>query len=118
MFIVLFLVPIPSQVDVTAPITQTVGQSLVLKCSVIAVRGITSRVDVVWSSNGLDLKTVEVNASSITSNSVEYTTYYTIVQLNETDNDRVYQCKAVINASPLVMADENITLNTTSKCSL
>ena len=109
------VVPVPSQVEVTAPIIQTVGQSLVLRCSVITVRGITSRVDTVWSSNGLDLETVEANVSSITNNSVEYTAYYTIVQLNETDDGRVYQCKVVINASPSVMTDDNITLNTISK---
>ena len=99
----------------TAPITQIVGQSLVLRCSVITIRGIASRVDTVWSSNGLDIKTVEADVSSITNNSVEYTAYYTIEQLNETDDGRVYQCKIVIDASPPVMADDNITLNTTSK---
>ena len=98
----------------TAPATQTVGQSLVLRCSVITVRGITSRVDTVWSSNGLDLETVEANVSSITNNSVEYIAYYTIVQLNETDDDGVYQCKVVINTSSLIMIDNNITLNITS----
>ena len=111
-------VPIPNQVDVTAPITQLVGQSLVLRCSVITVRGITSKVDVVWSSNGLDLETVEANISSIMNNSVEYTGHYAIVQLNETDDGRVYQCRAVINASPMVITyDVNITLNATSKYS-
>ena len=93
-----------------------VGQSLVLMCSAITVRGITSRVDIVWSSNGFDLKTVEANVSSKRNNSVEYTAYYTIVQLNETDDGRVYQCRAVINASPMVITyDVNITLNATSK---
>ena len=112
----MFLVPTPNQANVFALTTQLVGQSLVLRCSVIAVRGITSRVDIVWSSNGVDLETVEANVSSITNNSVEYTAYYTIVQLNETDDGRVYQCKAVINASPPVMTDDaNITLNATSK---
>ena len=109
-------VPIPYQVYVSAPAIQTVGQSLVLRCSVITVRGITSRVDTMWNSNGLDLETVEANVSSITNNSVEYTAYYTIVQLNETDDGRVYQCKVVINANPPVMTDDvNVTLKTTSK---
>ena len=81
----------------------------------ITVRGITSRVDIVWSSNGLDLKTVEVNVTSITNNSVEYTGYYTIEQLNETDDGRVFRCTVVIDASPPFMADDNITLNVTGK---
>ena len=108
-------VPVPNQVAITAPAIQTVGQSLTLRCSVITVRGITSRVDVAWSSNGVDLETVEANVSSITNNSVEYTAYYTIVQLNETDDGRVYQSKVVINASPPVMTENSVTLNTTSK---
>ena len=108
-------VPTPNQVDVTTPAAQTVGQSLVLKCSVITVRGITSRVDTVWRSNGLDLGTIEANVSSITNNSVEYTAYYTIVQLNETEDGRVYQCKMVINGISLIMIDGNIALNITSK---
>ena len=115
LYIYFFTVPIPNQVYITAPITQTVGQSLKLKCTVTAVRGITSRVNIVWNSNDLDLKTVETNVSLITNNSVEYTAYYTIVQLNETDDGRVYQCKVVIDASPPVMADDNVTLNVTSK---
>ena len=114
---VFLIVPVPNQVDVIVLTTQTVGQSLVLRCSVITVRGITSRVDVVWSSDDLDLETVEANVSSITNNSVEYTAYYTIVQLNETDDGRVYHCKVVINASPLVITENSIALNTTSKCS-
>ena len=109
-------VPIPNQVDMTAPAIQTVGQSLVLSCSVITVRGITSRVDIVWSSDGLDLEIVEANVSSVTNNSVEYTAYYTIVQLNETDDGRVYHCNVMINTNPPVMTDElNVTLITTSK---
>jgi len=36
---------------VVAPNIQTVGQSLTLECSVTAVRGITSRVDIVWKNN-------------------------------------------------------------------
>ena len=82
----------------------------------ITVRGITSRVDVVWSGHGLDLETVEANVSSTTNSSAEYTAYYTIVQLNETDDGRLYQCKVVINASPpLVTDDVNVTLNTISE---
>ena len=108
-------VPVPNQVSVTAVTSQTVGHQLTLKCSVTTVRGITSRVNTMWSSNGLDLETIEANISSITNDSVEYTAYYTIVQLNETDDSRVYQCKVEINGSLLVTANSNITLNTSSK---
>ena len=71
----------------------------------------------VWSSNGLSLETMEANVSSITNDSVEYTAYYTIVQLNETDDGRIYQCKVVIDSSLQVAASNNIVLHTTSKYS-
>ena len=86
-----------------------------LSCSVIAVRGIASQVDIVWSSDDSELETVAADVTSITNNSVEYTGYYSIEQLNETDDGRVLQCTVVIDASPPVMADDNITLHTTSK---
>ena len=100
------------------PVEQTVGQSLMLICHVIAVRGITSKVDIVWNSYGLDLKTIEANISLIANDSVEYTAYYTIAQLNETDDGRVYQCKVVIDSSPQVIANSSITLNAIGKCRL
>ena len=54
---VFFSVPIPT-VSVTALNTQTVGQSLTLQCEVTTVRGITSRVDIVWSSGGSILRRI------------------------------------------------------------
>ena len=44
---------------VTALNIQTVGQSLTLECTVTAVRGITSRVDIIWSRNGRELERIE-----------------------------------------------------------
>ena len=88
--------------------TQIVGQSVTLQCKVTTVRGITSRVDIVWSSN---------NVSSTTmSNSLVYTDYYNISQLSTTDNNRVIQCEGVINANTSVMARDSITLDVTGEC--
>ena len=108
------LVPIPF-VNVTAPNTQTVGQSLTLQCEVTTVRGITSRVDIVWSSNGTELNKTDDISSNMMDNSLVYTDSYTISQLNTTDDGRVIQCEVVINTSPLVMANDNITLDVTGK---
>ena len=92
--------------------TQTVSQSLTLKCSVTTVRGITSRVDIIWSSDGTELERMEgVNISSTTGNSVVYTDTYYISQLNTTDDGREYQCEVVINTSPPVMANDSVTLD-------
>ena len=109
------LVPIPF-VNVTAPNTQTVGQSLTLQCEVTTVRGITSRVDIVWSSNGAELNRTNSTLPMMMDNSLVYTDSYIISQLSTTDDGRVIQCEVVINTSPSVMADDSITLNVTGKC--
>ena len=91
--------------------TQTVGQSLTLQYEVTTVRGITSRVDIVWSSNGIVLRRINGTIATTMDNSLVYTDSYNISQLNTTDDGRVIQCEVVINASPPVMTTNNITLN-------
>ena len=108
------LVPTPF-VNVTALSNQTVGQSLTLQCEVTTVRGITSRVDIVWSSNGTELERTDGITPTIMDNSLVYTDSYTISQLSTTDDGRVIQCEVVIDVSPSVMADDNITLDVTGK---
>ena len=106
------LVPTPT-VSVTAPNNQTVGQSLTLQCEVTTVRGITSGVDIVWSSDGTALQRMNNVSSAMMSNSLVYTNSYTISQLNTTNDDRVIQCEVVINTSPPVMAGNSTTLDVT-----
>jgi len=94
----------------------TVGEQTSLTCSVTAVRGITSKVDIIWSSNGIEVERMEgVNVSSTTDNSVVYTVIYTISQLNTIDNGREYQCEVVINASPPVVANGSVILDMMGK---
>ena len=96
---------------------QTVGQSLTLGCSVTTVRGITSRVDIVWSSNGVELnRTEELTHSSKTNDSVLYTEFYTIPQLSTFDEGRNITCDVFINAISPVTANDSVTLNVTGKC--
>ena len=103
---------------VTAPDNQTVGQSLTLECSVTAVRGITSRVDIVWRRNGTEVvETMEgVNVSSTTDSSVIYTDTYMIMEVSTDDDGREYQCQVVINTSPPVMEDNSVTLDVMGEC--
>ena len=97
--------------SVTVPNTQTVGQSLTLQCEVTTVRGITSRVDIVWSSGGTVLQKMNNVSSTMMSNSLVYTNSYTISKLSTTDDGRVIQCEVLINTSPLVMANDTTTLD-------
>ena len=110
--LIFYIVSTPT-VSVTAPNTQTVGQSLTLQCEVTTVRGITSRVDIVWSSGDIMLQRMNDVSSTMMSNSLVYANSYAISQLNTTDDGRVIQCEGVINASPSVMASDDITLDVT-----
>ena len=95
---------------------QTVGQPLILQCSVTTIRDINSRVDFVWISNGTELERVEgVTGASSTNNLAVYTDYYIIPQLSIADNNSLYTCEVIINRSPLITATGNITLNVTGK---
>ena len=104
------LVPTPT-VNINASKTQTVGYSLTLQCEVTTVRGVTSRVDIVWNSDGTELQRMNNVSSTTMSSSLVYTDSYTISQLSTTDDDRVIQCEGVINASPPVMANDTIKLD-------
>ena len=109
------LVPTPT-VSVTALNNQMVGRSLTLQCEVTTVRGITSRVDIVWSSNGMELNRTENILLTMMSNSQMYRDSYTISLLSTTDDGRMIQCEVVINTSSLVTASGSITLDVTGKC--
>ena len=99
----------------TAPNTQTVNQSLTLQCEVTTVRGITSRVDIVWSSDDLELARMNDVPLTTMDNSLVYAHSYTISQLSTTDDGNMIQCEVVINISPSVMATDSITLDVTGE---
>ena len=110
-----YLVPTPT-VNVSAPSTQIVGQSLMLQCNGSIVSSINVPVDIVWSdSSGVIRRMNNVVAITINNSSV-YTDSYTISQLNTTDESRIIQCEVVINANPTpVNASDSITLDVTGK---
>ena len=109
-----FTVVSTPSINLTVPNTQIVGQSLTLECSVTIVRGITSRVDIVWSNDGVELqRTNGTNASLSSDFSTMYTSTYTIPLLSTVDDSRVYQCKVVIDTNPPVMVTGSVTLNVT-----
>ena len=92
---------------------QTVGQSLTLECTITTVRGITSRVDVLWISNGLEIKRIDGVNFSNNSELVQFTDFYTIPQLTTADENKIYQCEVFINAELPVKDTESISLNVT-----
>ena len=95
---------------------QTVGHSLTLECSVATVRGITSRVDIMWNSDGLEVKSIKgVNFSSVTNDSelVQFIDSYIIPQLTTADEGRLYQCGVFVGTKSPIKVTETISLNVT-----
>jgi len=83
---------------------------------VTTVRGITSRVDIVWSSDGSILNKEDNNSiASSTKNFAVYTNTYTISPLSVSDDGKTYWCKSVINSKPPVAAFDNVTLDVMGK---
>ena len=110
------LVPIPN-VEMYTPKNQLVGQSLTLECNGTVVRGITSRVDIVWSSDGAELRRIMgATPNSTNDNSEVYEDTYDILLLSTSDDGKVIECEIVIMTTPsIIVAAKNIILDVTSK---
>ena len=109
------LVPTPLVV-ISILNNQTVGQSLTLECSVTTAKGITSRVDIVWRKNDLEIKRIEgVSFSSFTNNSklVQFTDFYVLPQLSTSDEGRLFQCQVLVNRESPVKVTNSVSLNVT-----
>ena len=105
-------VPTPYNVSVVTHNAQTVGQPLLLECIVITVRGITSAMDIMWSSDNVVVHTVrDVSINFTTSLFASYTSTYTIPQLSTLDDGRVLSCEGVIQTSPSITAASSIELD-------
>ena len=106
------LVPTPS-VSVTGPTTHKVGQSLTLQCEVTAVRGITSRVDIVWRRDGAEVQRMDnvILKLNTMNTALVYRDTYTISLLTTSDERSMFQCKIVINSSLPVMASSSLRVN-------
>ena len=96
------LVPTPNVTVTALNNNQQVGDPLLLECNVTTVRGITSSVDIVWISNGEE---VRVNASKKTVDDlVVYRSIYNDSKISQ--GNQTYQCSVNINASPAVNATD------------
>ena len=113
----ILLVP-PSTVSVTALSDQTVGHSLMLQCEVTTVRGITSRVDIVWNNNGTVLRRINDITATTMGNSLVFIDSYMISMLTTSYNQRMYECEVVINANPPTTVSDNIILNVNGEYSV
>ena len=82
-----------------------------LECSAVAVRGITSRVDIIWTTGFRTVRRVEGITATIMNNSAIYTDQLVTPPLSVNDNGRVYRCQVVINANFRINAFGSIVLD-------
>ena len=98
---------------------QTVGKSLLLECDVTTVRGITSRMDIVWSSDSSGQSGLRIingaNTNLITNVSMLFTDTYIIPQLSTANENEEYQCEIFIDTYTPVIANDSVILNVTGK---
>ena len=99
-------------IEIIALNKPTIGQSLTLESTITTVRGITSRVDIVWSSNSVELKRINNTNISLTVNDSElYEDTFNIPLLSTSDAGTVFQCKIIITTvSSVIVATKNFTL--------
>ena len=67
-----------------------------------------------WSSNGIELR----RTNGITATEINHLSVYTDTYsktLSTSDDRRVIECKAVINADPLIVNNDTFTLNVNGK---
>ena len=101
-----------TNVMVTTLNEQIVGQPLMLECAMSTPRGIDSRVDIVWTRDGVEVERINDVSSNFSSPEVVvYTNIYTIPLLGTYDDDVVYECEVIINSSLLHIISENVTLD-------
>ena len=111
-YIFIFTVPTPV-VKVASIDSLELGEPATLECNYIAVRGITSRVDIVWSTGYSVVRRLnDVTGNSI-SNSIVYNDYLVTPPLRV---GRKYYCGININTPFGVISFNNsVTLDFTGK---
>ena len=105
-----YTVPLPV-VEVTTLNTPTFGQLTTLQCNVISVRGISSRVDIIWTTGNTTVRRVDGIIPDITNNSAIYSNLLVTQPLRVRDDGRVYQCTVIFNTSPRIVRSRFIILD-------
>ena len=98
----LFTVPSPV-VEVTSNDTVEYSKAATLECNAIAVRGITSSVNILWiivyNYNYTVVRRVDNVTANIVDNSAVYTDQLVTPPLSFSDSSREYRCVVSINAT-------------------
>ena len=115
MYFCLFTVPSPI-VEVTSIDTVEYGKATSLECNVITVRGITSRVDIIWMTGYFTVvKRVDNVTASTINNSAVYTDQLVTLPLIVKDSGREYYCMVNITATFVATSSDVIVLSFAGK---
>ena len=116
--LIIFIDPIVS-VEIMAASIPSIDQPLMLQCTATIVRGITSTVDIVWTTGNTQVRRVNnVTASSNINSSSIYNDSFIIPSLNVSDIGSVYECEVVINSvlPTTAKTDFNVSIPGTYVC--
>ena len=98
-------------ISITARNIQQVGHPLTLGCIIQELSGITTPLEIVWTTN-----TEILQRTNVTSNGSVYTDSYTITQLTTAHHGREIRCIAYRTDPEVTVIDSNnIILNVTGK---
>ena len=101
--------------SISVPNNITAGQPQTMDCTMVAVRGITSRMDIVWYNNSIPVRRVNnVTASIINGTAAVYMDSFNI-SLTIKDDGIVFSCQGVINDELIFTIHSSIRLNVTCK---
>ena len=102
--------------SISAPNNLTTGQPLRMDCTMVAVRGITSTVDIVWYGSGGQLRNAsDVTATIINGATSLYRDSFNISSLTRHYDGSLYFCAAIIYSEPSLFIYSSIRLNVTCK---
>lgn len=107
-----FIVPLLVQITPNETLSNlTVSDPLTLDCTVTTVSGISSSIDIIWTIGGRVVRRINNIMADVENISAVYTDSFIISSLSPTQKGKVYQCTAVINATPQMSRADQITLN-------
>ena len=97
-------------VEVTTTDTPVIGQPLALQCIATTIRGITDRVDIVWTTGAMEVRRINGLSPSDLNTLTIYNDSFVISSLDISDIGSVYQCEVIINSFPLTAVKDTFII--------
>ena len=110
LYVLIILIDPIVAVDANIAGTALIYQPLILQCTATIVRGITSAVDIIWTTDNTQVRRVNnVTASNNINSSSIYNDSFIIPSLNISDIGNLYQCEVLVNSVLPTSAKVNIS---------